>query len=78
MIQQVHESSQWSIRKGVNLTTLPLPELSAASAKVDTFIDHPTSLKIVGRVADNNNIWILTKDEVIVHHEEDVLITYKG
>ena len=32
----------------------------------------------VGKIKDNDNVSIFTKDGVAVHKKEDVLITYKG
>lgn len=44
----------------------------------DTFEDFPHSLMSVGKTADDSTVSIFTKEGVVVHKEEDVLITCKG
>ena len=57
---------------------LPFLRLSKKAAEADTFQNFPTSLMSVGKTVNDGNISIFTKDGVIVHKEQDVLITYKG
>ncbi len=61
--------------RGKNVTQLPFPTLSAQARTADTFCEFPTSLMSVGKVADDGNISIFTKDGATVHNEQDVLIT---
>ena len=60
------------------MTPLPIPQLSKAAAEGHTFEDFPTSLLSVGKVNDDGNVSIFTKQGVKVHKEKDVLITVKG
>jgi hypothetical protein len=64
--------------RGKNVTQLPFPTLSAQVRTADTFQEFPTSLMSVGKVADDGNISIFTKNGVTVHNEQDVLITCQG
>ena len=61
-----------------NVTPLPIPRLSKAAAEAHTFKDFPTLLLSVGKVNNDGNVSISTKQGVTVHKEEDVLITVKG
>ena len=60
------------------MTKLPFQQLSPNAAQADTFEEFPTSFMIVGKTSDDNTISIFTKDGIIVHKEEVVLITCKG
>ena len=60
---------------GKYVTSLTLLQLSSKAAEADTFEEFPTSLMIVGKTADDGNVSIFTKDGVIIHKEEYVLIT---
>lgn len=64
--------------KGKYETELPFKGLSKKAAKADTFDDFPTSLLSVGKVADDGNVSIFTREDVKVYKEHDVLITCKG
>ncbi len=64
--------------RGKNVTQLPFPTLSAQARTANTFREFPTSLMSVGKVADDGNVSIFTKDGVTVHDEQDVLITCQG
>jgi hypothetical protein len=64
--------------RGKNVTQLPFPTLSARAQTVDNFCEFPTLLMSVGKVADDGNISIFTKDGVTIHNEQDVLITCQG
>ena len=64
--------------KGKYVTQLPFQQLSRKAAEADTFDDFPTSLLRVGKLADNGNVSIFTKDGVSFYKDEDVLITCKG
>ncbi len=64
--------------RGANVTQLPFPTLSAQAQTADTFCEFPTSLMSVGKVADDGNISIFTKDRVTIHNEQDVLIMCQG
>ena len=46
--------------------------------QADTFQDFPTSLMIVGKMADDGTVSVMTKEGVNVFKEEDVIITCKG
>ena len=61
-----------------NVTTLPILRLPKDAAEANTFEDVSTSLLSVGKVNDDGNVSIFTKQGVSVHKEEDVLITVKG
>ena len=63
------------VSTGVNVAILPFPKLLQKTARTDTFNDFPSLLMSMGRVADDNNISIFTKDSVTVHKEQDILIT---
>lgn len=67
-----------AISKAKHESSLPFQGLSASARKADTFDNFPQSLMSVGKVSDDGNVSIFTKDGVTVHHEEDVLITCKG
>ena len=64
--------------KGVNQTTLPIPQLPKQATTADTFDQWASNLMSVGRVSDANTLSIFTKDGVTVYKEDDVLITCKG
>ena len=61
-----------------NKTLLPIPQLSKAAAEAHTFEDFPTLLLRVGKVNNDGNVSIFTRKGVMVHTEEDVLLTVKG
>ena len=63
------------ISAGKYVTKLPFNQLSAKAAQADTFQEFPKSLMSVGRTCNDGNISIFTKDGIIVHKEQDVLIT---
>jgi hypothetical protein len=46
--------------------------------QADTFQDFPTSLRSVGKTADDDIVSVFTKEGVILFKEEDALITCKG
>ncbi len=52
--------------------------MSAQAQIADIFCEFPTLLMSVGKVADDGNVSIFTKDGVTVHNEQDVLITCQG
>jgi hypothetical protein len=52
--------------------------LSAQAQTANTFREFPTLLMSVGKVADDGNVSIFTKDELTIHDEQDVLITCQG
>ena len=62
---------------GNYVTNIPFQQPSDQTAKADTFDDFPSSLLSVGKTEDNGNTSIFTKKGVIVHKEEDVVITWK-
>jgi hypothetical protein len=64
--------------RGKNVTQLPFPTLSARAQTADTCREFPTSPISVGKVTDDGNVSIFTKDRVTVHDEQDVLITCQG
>ena len=64
--------------EGKRDTALQLPTFSKETAKADSFGEFPTSVMSVGKINDDGNVSIFTKDGVTVHKEEDVLITCKG
>ena len=57
---------------------LHIPRLSKTAAEANTFENFLTSLLSVGKINDDGNVSIFTKQGVTVHKEEDVLITVKG
>ena len=61
-----------------NVTPLAIPRLSKAAEEAHTFEDFPTSLLSVGKVNNDGNVSLFTRQGVTVHKEEDVLITVKG
>ena len=63
--------------KAKYVTQLPCRQLSAQAMQADTFQDFPTSLMIVGKMADDGTVSVMTKEGVNVFKEEDVLITCK-
>ena len=63
---------------GTEKVELPFEELSTNTRTGDTFKQFRESLMSVGKVNDDGNISIFTKDNVKVYKEEDVLITCKG
>jgi hypothetical protein len=64
--------------KAKNVTQLPFPQLSDQATKADMFNQFPSSLMSVGKTTDNRTISIFTKTGVMVHKEQDLLITCKG
>ena len=60
---------------GKYVTTLPFPQLSNRAAEADVFKELPKSLMSFGKIADDGNVSIFTKEGVTVYKEEDVLIT---
>ena len=66
------------VSTATHVTPLPIPQLSNAAAEAHTFQDFPTSLLSVGKVSDDCNVSIFSREGVAVHKEEDVLITVKG
>ena len=67
-----------TINQGEHEVDLPFDGLSVNARKGDTFKRFKESLMSVGKVNDDGNISIFTKDDVTVYKEEDVLITCKG
>ena len=67
-----------TVNQGEHKVDLPFDGLSANARKGDTFMRFKESLMSVGKVNDDGNISICTKDDVTVYKEEDVLITCKG
>ena len=63
--------------KGKWETTLPLPQPSKEAAKANSFSIFSTSLMNVGKTNNNGNISIFTKNGVMVHKREYVLIMCK-
>ena len=61
-----------------HVSRLPFQQLSNRAASADTSNDFPSLLMSVGKTSDDGTISIFTKDGVIVHKEQDVLITCKG
>ncbi len=61
-----------------HVSKLPFPGLSHHAAQADTFADFPHSLMSVGKISDDGNVSIFTKEGVTVHREQDVLVTCKG
>ena len=47
---------------GTNVTTLPVPQLSAKDTKADTFDNFPHPLMSIGKTSDAGTISIFTKD----------------
>jgi len=67
------------ISRGHHVTALPIPGIPTIDIEADTFNDFSRSLmNMVGKTADAGTVSIFTKHGVIVHKEQDVLITYKG
>ncbi len=64
--------------KAKYVTQLPFRHLSAQAMQADTFQDFPTSLKSVGKMANDGTVSVFTKEGVNVFKEEDVLITCKA
>ncbi len=60
------------------VTHLPFHTLSTSAKQASTFTEFPHSLMSMGKTADDGMISIFTKDGVMVHKEQDVLITCKG
>ena len=67
-----------NVCEGRHRVKLPFQGLSSRANTGDTFEDFDDSLLSVGKINDDGNISIFTKDDVTVHKEEDVLITCKG
>ena len=61
-----------------HVSQLPFQQLSNQAASADTFDNFPSFLMSVRKTSDNGTISIFTKDGVIVHKIQDVLITCKG
>ena len=59
---------------GKQVTKLTFPQFSNKVEEADTFEEFPTSLMIVGKTAEEGNVYILTREGVTVYKEEDVLI----
>ena len=59
---------------GKYVSSLPFLQLSSKAAEADTFKELPTSLVSVGKIADDGNVSIFTKDGVTVYKEEYVII----
>jgi len=53
----------------------PFKQLSDQAASSDSFEDFPSSLMSVDKTSDDGTISIFTKEGVMVHKEQDVLIT---
>ena len=66
------------INQGEHKVDLPFDGLSTSARTGNTFNRFQESLMSVGKVNDDGNISIFTKDDVTVYNEEDVLITCKG
>ena len=64
--------------KGRHVTALSFPQLSEKALETDTFDEFKTSLMSVGKMEDDGNRSVFTKDDAKVYKEEDVLITCKG
>ena len=60
------------------MTQLPFQQLSRNAAEAGTFDNFPTSLLSVGKLADDGNVSVFTKDVSEVYKGEDVLIVCKG
>ena len=65
-------------RKGKHVTALSFIKLSKKAAEADTFDKFKTSLMSVGKMADDGNVSVFTKEGVKIYKKEDVLITCKG
>ncbi len=64
--------------KAKSVTHLPFHTLSTSAKQAETFTEFPHSLMSMGKKADNSMISIFSKEEVMVHKEQDILITCKG
>ena len=64
--------------KGKHVMALPFPQLSGEAAEEDTFDELKTSLMSVGKMADDRNVSVYTKEGVKIYKEEKVLITCTG
>ena len=62
---------------GKYVTKLPFYRLSNKAAEAETFEELPTSLIIVRKTADVGNVSIITREDVTVYKEENVLITFQ-
>jgi hypothetical protein len=60
------------------VTHLPFQTLSTSARQAETFTEFPHSLMSMGKTADDGMISIFTKEGVMVHKEQDILITCKG
>jgi hypothetical protein len=60
------------------VTHLPFHTLSTSAQQAKTFTEFPHSLMSVGKTAINGMISIFAKKGVMVHKEQDILITCKG
>ena len=67
-----------NVNHGEHEVELPFEGLSTQAKTGDTFDRFRESLMSVGKVNDDGNVSIFTKDDVTVYKEEDVLITCKG
>ena len=66
------------VNAGEHRVDLPFQGLSSKAREGDTFSNFRESLMSVGKVNDDGNVSIFTKDDVKVYAEEDVLITCRG
>ena len=66
------------VNTGEHCVDLPFQSLSSEAQEGDTFSNFRESLMSVGKVNDDGNVSIFTRDDVKVYAEEDVLITCRG
>ena len=52
---------------GKYFTKLPFLQLFNRAAESDTFEEFPTSLMSVGKIANDGNVYIFTKEDVTVY-----------
>ena len=57
------------ISAGKYVTKLPFNQLSAKAAQADTFQEFPTLLMSAGKICDDGNLSIITRDGITVHKE---------
>ena len=60
------------------VTHLPFHTLSTSAKQAETFTESPYSLMSVGKTTNDGMISIFSKEGVIAHKEQDILITCKG
>jgi hypothetical protein len=60
------------------VTHLLFHTLSTSAKQAETFTEFLLSLMSMGKTTDNGMISIFTKEEVMVHKEQDILITCKS